>query len=109
MAEQLYALTGRHVRAIDELLRRGRVAGESVPGVNPLPDRQLAKVQFKCNAACPAHGVMRITAVTLSSSNWPTMTTAQPNAKYYRGQYLVNLGQDAVDGGDGFYYGCGTF
>lgn len=107
MPTKLYGLTESDRSRIIELLRNSGVSGESIPERTD-SERQLAKLSFKCSAACPAYGVMRITAVSLNDSNWPRYTTAQPNSTFYR-FYLVNGPVAAVSGGDGFYYGCGTF
>ena len=107
MPTKLYGLTESDRSRIIELLRNSGVSGDTIPGRTDF-EQQLAKRSFKCTAACPAYGVMRITAVSLNSSNWPRFTTAQPNTTFCR-FYLVNGPVAAVDGGDGFYYGCGTF
>lgn len=108
MAETIvYGLSELDRDRLRELLRKSDAPGSSVPKVIKR-DRQPDLFRFKCTAACPAYGVMRITATTLDANKWPTFTTAQPNTTFYR-RYLVNSGHAALSGGDSHYYGYGTF
>ncbi len=107
MAEQFYYLNESDRRKIAGLLRDAGAGGSTVPGFEP-QDRQLAKIGFKCTAACPAYGVMRVTGATLNPSGWPRYDTAQPNTTLQR-FYLVNSGSAALLGDGGAYYGWGTW
>lgn len=100
-----FFLTPDYKARIDALLRRG--AGGFVPPQD-LGSVNYDIVPYKCSAAVPAHGVMRVTGVTLDTDNQPRLDTAQPNSTLQR-FCLVNLPQDGEDGGDGFYYGAGTW
>lgn len=95
-------------KSADKIARHINGPGGEGPGVLIPQDRQLAWVNYKCTAACPAHGVMRITGAALNSNNWPTLTTVKPDTTFAR-WYLVNGPNDAVDGGDSYYYGVGTY
>lgn len=106
MADGFFLSPGYKER-LDALLRRFDGGGSFVPGADS-GDPNFPILQFKCNAACPAYGVMRITGCTLSDDKWPRFDTVKPDTTFSH-RYLVNLGQDAEDGGDSYYYGAGTY
>lgn len=105
MREGYYLTPGHHKQFLD--LLRDNPHGASMPG-QFIGDTNYALVPYKCNAAVPAHGVMRVTGATLDSDNGARLDTAQPNATLQR-FYLVNLGQDGEPDGLGNYYGAGTW
>lgn len=84
---------------------RGK-GGAAYPADNQSVD--LVWVAYKCTTLCPAYGAMRVTGAVLDSNDWPTLTTIKPDTTF-SSLYLVNGPGDAVDGGDGYYYGIGTY